>query len=218
MVLPVLPTTVTLDDVLVDFMRCVESQLRTYFVHHFEDGENLWRVLSPEMDVVLTTPNGWELPQQQRMRMAAQKSGLVFGSQSAERVRFVSEAEVCIFSLPRYHVTKHAPKAAIMYSIETGCINEWIKVRMHLPVVLSLHSHTLRPSQSGAELILCDCGGKAIFHSESIRRSSSTGETIDIAYAAQSPMTMRCLTQRRQKLQSRGRQSSPLRRNVDSPM
>lgn len=45
------------------------------------------------MYVILTTPNGWEGAQQQRMRQAAIKACLV-DTNGGRRVRFVTEAEV----------------------------------------------------------------------------------------------------------------------------
>jgi hypothetical protein len=48
------------------------------------------------MYVILTTPNGWEGAQQNRMRAAAIEAGLVDKAE-ARRVRFVTEAEVCMF-------------------------------------------------------------------------------------------------------------------------
>jgi predicted transcriptional regulator len=45
------------------------------------------------MYVILTTPNGWEGAQQNRMRQAAIKAGLV-DQEGGRRVKFVTEAEV----------------------------------------------------------------------------------------------------------------------------
>ena len=50
------------------------------------------------MYVILTTPNGWEGRQQNRMRQAAIKAGLV-DHNGGQRVKFVTEAEVCLIVL-----------------------------------------------------------------------------------------------------------------------
>jgi hypothetical protein len=90
-----LPPSVTVDKIFEHYLVYVKKQLEAYIGAQYGDGENIWKTLYPAMDVVLTTPNGWELAQQQRMRAAAQNASLVQGPESAARVRFVSEAEVC---------------------------------------------------------------------------------------------------------------------------
>jgi hypothetical protein len=91
--LPPLPPDKTVDDVFTDFLRFVKEQLQAYITARFAEGAQIWDVLSPTMDVVLTTPNGWELEQQQRMRASAQRAGLI-PLDGGKRVRFVTEAEV----------------------------------------------------------------------------------------------------------------------------
>jgi hypothetical protein len=94
--LPELPPSVTVDKIFQHYLVYVKEQLEVYIGAQYGDGANIWKTLYPAMDVVLTTPNGWELAQQQRMRAAAQNASLVKGPDSAARVRFVSEAEVSI--------------------------------------------------------------------------------------------------------------------------
>lgn len=74
------------------------------------------------MDVVLTTPNGWEGRHQHRMREAAIAAGLVI---RGTQVKFVTEAE-----------------AAVIYTAESGKINDWLVEDEHL--------------------IVCDCGGGTV--------------------------------------------------------
>jgi hypothetical protein len=93
--LPPLPAGKTVDDVFADFLTFVKVQVQAYITKGFADGAGIWAALSSTMEVVLTTPNGWELEQQQRMRAAAQQAGLIpLGG--GKRVRFVTEAEVSI--------------------------------------------------------------------------------------------------------------------------
>jgi hypothetical protein len=80
--------------VLEDYLGYVKDRLREYITSQYGEGAAIWNALHPSMDLVLTTPNGWEIGQQQRMRVAAQRSGLASGLQQ-KSVRFVSEAEVC---------------------------------------------------------------------------------------------------------------------------
>jgi hypothetical protein len=85
---------VSVDRIFADYLGYVKTQLQAYISAQYGDGAQIWAALCPTMDVVLTTPNGWEITQQQYMRAAAQQAGLVAGLQAAERLRFVTEAEV----------------------------------------------------------------------------------------------------------------------------
>jgi hypothetical protein len=97
--LAALPPATTCDGIFADFLGYVKEQLETYVKAKYGDGDKIWNACLPSLELVLTTPNGWELQQQQRMRAAAQKSELVIGDDSAERVRFVTEAEVRPWSM-----------------------------------------------------------------------------------------------------------------------
>jgi hypothetical protein len=92
--LPALPLNVTVDKIFSNYLGYIKERLQDYITTQYGEGAAIWSALSPSMEVVLTTPNGWEINQQQRMRIAAQRSGLVAGRQSGKRVSFVSEAEV----------------------------------------------------------------------------------------------------------------------------
>jgi hypothetical protein len=109
--LPTLPPSITVDKIFSNYLGYVKDRLQEYITTQYGEGAAIWNALSPSMEVVLTTPNGWEIGQQQRMRTAAQQSGLAVGKQSGKRVSFVSEAE-----------------AAVLYAIESGCIGEWLQV------------------------------------------------------------------------------------------
>jgi hypothetical protein len=89
----------TTDKLFVDFFTYVRQQLQQYIIDQFGDGINIWNTLFPAMNVVLTAPNGWEINQQQRMRVAALDAGLVSGSGAGNRILFVSEAEVRFTSI-----------------------------------------------------------------------------------------------------------------------
>jgi hypothetical protein len=91
--LPPLPPRVTIDIVLADFLSHVKQNLQMYITTSHGGGDKIWAALYPAMEVVLTVPNGWEGAQQQRMRTAAFKAGLV-DQHGAQRVRIVTEAEV----------------------------------------------------------------------------------------------------------------------------
>lgn len=91
--LPPLPPQTTVDDIFADHFRYVNRQIQEYITATYADGANIWNTLSPTKYVILTTPNGWEGSQQNRMRQAAIRAGLV-DAEGGRRVRFVTEAEV----------------------------------------------------------------------------------------------------------------------------
>jgi hypothetical protein len=104
--LPPLPAGKTVDDVFADFLTFVKDQVQGYITKGFAEGARIWAALSPTMEVVLTTPNGWELEQQQRMRAAAQQAGLI-SLGGGKRVRFVTEAEAIISTEVVYRLDTH---------------------------------------------------------------------------------------------------------------
>jgi hypothetical protein len=93
LLLPPLPPGKSVDDIFTDHLRYVCKQVQEYITTTYGDGGNIWNTLSPTMYVILTTPNGWEGSQQNRMRQAAIKGGLVDNG-GGQRVKFVTEAEV----------------------------------------------------------------------------------------------------------------------------
>jgi hypothetical protein len=126
--IPPLPRGVTVDIILSDFLKYVKDQVQAYFSNSHGNGAEIWNILYPSMKVVLTTPNGWEGSQQQRMRAAAVAAGLV-DARGSQRVRFVSEAEVCSAShIIRMRFITHL-QAAILFAIDSGCIGDWLTVR-----------------------------------------------------------------------------------------
>jgi hypothetical protein len=126
--IPPLPSGITIERIFVDFLRYVKEQVAQYIQDRHANGAQLWSILYPTMAVVLTTPNGWEGAQQQTMRSAAAKAGLV-DTQGLHRIRFVSEAEVSVHSLFRLPVMTHEyTQAAILFAIDSGCISTWLEV------------------------------------------------------------------------------------------
>ncbi|KZP16328.1 hypothetical protein FIBSPDRAFT_794591 [Athelia psychrophila] len=112
--LPSLPANVTLDDIFADHLGYVNRQIKAYITSTYGDGDSIWNTLSPTMYVILTTPNGWEGSQQNRMRQAAIKAGLV-DAMGGQRVQFVTEAE-----------------AAVLYAADMGSVNDWLVQDGHL--------------------------------------------------------------------------------------
>jgi hypothetical protein len=88
--------------VFAHFLGYVKRHVHGYITTLFAEGALIWSTLLPKMDVILTIPNGWAINQQQRMRAAAKKAGLVTGEDCGKRVRLVTEGEV--------NVTKSLPQ------------------------------------------------------------------------------------------------------------
>ncbi|EPQ53305.1 hypothetical protein GLOTRDRAFT_140147 [Gloeophyllum trabeum ATCC 11539] len=112
--LPALPLHRTAEDVFADYLEYVKTQVKEYITTTYGEGANMWTTLSATMYVILTTPNGWEGAQQNKMRAAAIKAGLV-GADGARRIRFVTEAE-----------------AAVLYAVDSGCVSDWLVKDGHL--------------------------------------------------------------------------------------
>ncbi|EGO23006.1 hypothetical protein SERLADRAFT_371256 [Serpula lacrymans var. lacrymans S7.9] len=91
--LPILPEGLTVEKIFTDFLRYTMEQVKAYITATYGDGAKIWDALFPAMYVVLTTPNGWEGGQQNKMRQAAITAGIV-DAEGGRRVRFVTEAEV----------------------------------------------------------------------------------------------------------------------------
>ncbi|KAF7361376.1 hypothetical protein MSAN_01170400 [Mycena sanguinolenta] len=114
LVLPPLPNNVTADKIFTDFLRYVKDQVKAYISSTYGSGGDIWDTLSQTMYVILTTPNGWEGSQQNRMRQAAINAGLV-DQDGGRRVRFVTEAE-----------------AAVLYAADSGSVEDWLVEDGHL--------------------------------------------------------------------------------------
>ncbi|KAJ6510553.1 hypothetical protein C8R45DRAFT_858499 [Mycena sanguinolenta] len=114
LVLPPLPRNVTVDKIFADHLRYIKDQVKAYITSTYGSGGNIWDTLSQTMYVILTTPNGWEGSQQNRMRQAAINAGLV-DQDGGRRVRFVTEAE-----------------AAVLYAADSGSVEDWLVADGHL--------------------------------------------------------------------------------------
>lgn len=89
-----LPPGLTVDDVLSHFFAYVKDNVQMFVTNSYTSGNRYYDEFAETMVLVLTTPNGWEGKNQNRMREAAIKAKLLVGDRVRERVRFVSEGEV----------------------------------------------------------------------------------------------------------------------------
>ncbi|KAJ7302367.1 hypothetical protein DFH08DRAFT_794556 [Mycena albidolilacea] len=114
LVLPPLPQNVTVDKIFADHLRYIKDQVKAYITSTYGSGQDIWENLSKTMYLVLTTPNGWEGSQQNRMRRAAITAGFV-DEDGGRRVKFVTEAE-----------------AAVLYAADSGSVEDWLVKGSHL--------------------------------------------------------------------------------------
>ncbi|OJA08932.1 hypothetical protein AZE42_05319 [Rhizopogon vesiculosus] len=91
--IPPLPRGKSAVQVLADFMRYLFQCARTYIQ---ESHLNLWRSVENSIEFVLTHPNGWEGPQQQQIRRAAELAGLISCKKEQSHVHLLTEGEASL--------------------------------------------------------------------------------------------------------------------------
>ena len=80
--------------ILADFLQYLFSHTKQFILETHPNGASLWNSFSDRITFVLSHPNGWEGPQQGKMRQAAVKAGLVPDDETGHaRIRFVTEGE-----------------------------------------------------------------------------------------------------------------------------
>jgi hypothetical protein len=116
-----LPNGLTVIDVFADLLRYLYRCTEDYLKQSHASGELLWTSLQKRTHFVLTHPNGWGGPQQNQLKEAAVKAGLVPDMDVANViVSFVTEGE-----------------ASLNYCICSGLSKEAFKVRPLLCVACS---------------------------------------------------------------------------------
>lgn len=112
-----LPPNKSVVDVLADFLAYLFACAKRYITETHASGTSLWNSLEGRIDFVLSHPNGWQGPQQAKMRHAAIKAGLVPDTPAGRaRVHFVTEGE-----------------ASLHYCVNSGLASDLIDVRaLHL--------------------------------------------------------------------------------------
>ena len=95
--LPPLPPDKSVVDVFADFLKYMFECAKKYIIDSHAIGKGLWKRLRHDLIFVLTHPNGWEGPQQAKMREAAIMGGLVPNAEAGtERIHFISEGEASV--------------------------------------------------------------------------------------------------------------------------
>lgn len=115
-----LPPGKSSEHVFGDFLRYLFVCTRRFIEDSHAAGDRLWRHVENNIHVVLSHPNGWEGPQQSRMRRAAIYAGLIPDTDEGKaRIRFVTEGE-----------------ASMHACIHNGLAHDVLQVRVLLPSVL----------------------------------------------------------------------------------
>ncbi|KIJ17541.1 hypothetical protein PAXINDRAFT_167554 [Paxillus involutus ATCC 200175] len=94
--IPSLPEGKSAVQVLADFMQYLLTCARSYIVESRVNGANIWRSVEDGIEFILTHPNGWEGPQQQQIRRAAQLAGLVPNEEGQARIHLLTEGEASL--------------------------------------------------------------------------------------------------------------------------
>ncbi|KIJ66157.1 hypothetical protein HYDPIDRAFT_174829 [Hydnomerulius pinastri MD-312] len=95
--IPPLPQWKSAVQVLADFMQYLFECTRNYITEAHASGASMWKSVEGNIEFVLTHPNGWEGPQQQQIRRAAELAGLVpTGEQGQARIHLLNEGEASL--------------------------------------------------------------------------------------------------------------------------
>ncbi|KAL4079085.1 hypothetical protein J3A83DRAFT_4367804 [Scleroderma citrinum] len=117
--IPPLPQGLSAIRVLSDFMKYLFECARTYIVGSHASGSNMWNSLENQIEFVLTHPNGWEGPQQQQIRRAAELAELVSSGEAGQsRLHLLTEGEASLHFCVTKVLASDAFSTPIAYSDE----------------------------------------------------------------------------------------------------
>ena len=92
-----LPKRKTPVHVFGDYLAYLYRCTRSFITDTHANGTSLWNTVESDIQFVLSHPNGWEGPQQTRMRNAAVYGALVPDTDAGKaRIRFVTEGEASL--------------------------------------------------------------------------------------------------------------------------
>ncbi|KIJ14488.1 hypothetical protein PAXINDRAFT_79056 [Paxillus involutus ATCC 200175] len=164
--IPSLPRGKSAVQVLGDFMRYLFTCARTYIIESHANGALLWKSVENNIEFVLTHPNGWEGPQQQQIRQAAELAGLIpSGDEHQARIHLLTEGEASL-----HFCVNNVLAPAFLSNILIACSDEpeeQVEEPEHQGVViidagdgtvdLSAYSVKLSPPTSIEEIAPAEC-------------------------------------------------------------
>ncbi|KAH7883409.1 hypothetical protein F5I97DRAFT_1939180 [Phlebopus sp. FC_14] len=165
--IPPLPQGKDAVQVLGDFMQYLYKCARNYIVEAHANGPTMWKSLESRIEFVLTHPNGWEGPQQQQIRHAAERAGLVpAGDEGRSRVHLLTEGEASLhFCVANVLMSDSFSKTAIVCPDESEDEEEEESGPQGLVIIdaggdtvdLSAYSMNLSPPASVEEVAPAEC-------------------------------------------------------------
>lgn len=121
MKIPPLPSQVTLIQVYSDFLSYLYSTTKRFFQSDMPNGNAVWERLQDKIVIILCTPNGWELSQQDFLRRAVIKANIMNDQESEERLEFVTEGEASVhFVLAHTRSESWLKKGVIFCVMDAG--------------------------------------------------------------------------------------------------
>jgi hypothetical protein len=94
--IPKLPAGITIERAYADMMGYLMEITQRFYEGNAPNGARIWSRLRNTMIIVLSTPNGWDMREQNILRKAAIQAGLVAEKNAADLVQFVTEAEASV--------------------------------------------------------------------------------------------------------------------------
>ncbi|KIJ14485.1 hypothetical protein PAXINDRAFT_115792 [Paxillus involutus ATCC 200175] len=145
--IPSLPEGKSAVQVLADFMQYLLTCARSYIIESRVNGANIWRSVEDGIEFILTHPNGWEGPQQQQIRRAAQLAGLVPNEEGQARIHLLTEGEASLHFCVTHILASDSlsPNGVVIIDAGGGTVD------------LSAYSMKLSPPTSFEEIAPAEC-------------------------------------------------------------
>ncbi|PVF96871.1 hypothetical protein CPB86DRAFT_476431 [Serendipita vermifera] len=116
--IPPLPRHTTLTQVYSDFIDYLYKRTKIFFIETSPNGKGIWNRLENGILIVFCIPNGWGIYQQNIIRDAAIRAGIVNAENSVQRIKFVTESE-----------------ASVHYAIAHTSNMDWLKERKLFAII-----------------------------------------------------------------------------------
>jgi hypothetical protein len=94
--IPPLPTGISIERVYADLMEYLMKHTRQFFIETTADGAEIWERVRDTIVIVLATPNGWYIREQDTLRKAAIMASLVTEENAGQLLQFVTESEASV--------------------------------------------------------------------------------------------------------------------------
>jgi len=88
-----LPKGKSIQDIFADFIRYLFDSTKAYIQEGVPMGERLWGSLEPNIDLILSHPNGWGGREQEFLRKSIVQASILTEKEALSRVSFITEGE-----------------------------------------------------------------------------------------------------------------------------